>query len=84
VIPAVLPFAYSQVGLPGSTAQQVGGPSSVRIVDGEYVAMFRTEVVRRVTEQEHRQFPNPVLRICSAWLAMMALFGLMNVPKPVK
>ena len=82
LISGVLLFAYS-VGWFAWLYSATGGASSVRIIDGEYVLLSRTEVVRRISEQEYREFPNLVLRICSAWLAMLAVFGLMNVPKPV-
>src|SRR5215469_4242323 len=52
-----------------------GGASSVAVVDGRYVSMNKGHVIRNITEQEYRMFPNLWTRVMSAWLAMMAVFG---------
>jgi hypothetical protein len=51
-----------------------GGASSVAVVDGQYVSMYKEHVIRSITEQEYRIFPNLWTRVMSAWLAMMAVF----------
>lgn len=51
-----------------------GGASSVGIVDGQYVYMYKETVIRPISESEYRMFPTQVVRIMSAWLAMMATF----------
>lgn len=51
-----------------------GGASSVAVVDGQYVSMYKEHVIRSITEQEYRMFPNLWTRVMSAWLAMMAVF----------
>jgi hypothetical protein len=53
-----------------------GGASSVAIVNGGYVAKYKDHVIRAITESEYRGFPNLWIRVISAWLAMMATFGL--------
>jgi hypothetical protein len=35
-----------------------GGASSVRIQDGQYVSMYKSHVIRTITEEEYRMFPN--------------------------
>jgi hypothetical protein len=51
-----------------------GGASSVDVVDGQYVSKNKDHVIRTLTEQEYRAFPNLWTRVMSAWLAMMAVF----------
>ena len=51
-----------------------GGASSVAVVDGRYVSMYKEHVIRNISEQEYRMFPNLWTRVMSAWLAMMAVF----------
>jgi hypothetical protein len=51
-----------------------GGASSVSIVDGQYVSKYKDHVIRTITEQEYRMFPNLWTRVMSAWMAMMAVF----------
>jgi hypothetical protein len=51
-----------------------GGASSVAVVDGHYVSMYKEHVIRNITEREYRMFPNLWTRVMSAWLAMMAVF----------
>jgi hypothetical protein len=51
-----------------------GGASSVSIADGQYVSMYKDHVIRTITEQEYRMFPNLWTRVMSAWMAMMAVF----------
>jgi hypothetical protein len=51
-----------------------GGASSVAVVDGQYVSMYKDHVIRTITEREYRMFPNLWTRVMSAWLAMMVVF----------
>ena len=51
-----------------------GGASSVAVVGGRYVSMYKEHVIRNITEQEYRMFPNLWTRVMSAWMAMMAVF----------
>ena len=51
-----------------------GGATSVAIVDGQYVSMQKEHVIRAITENEYRMFPNLWTRVMSAWIAMMAVF----------
>jgi hypothetical protein len=51
-----------------------GGASSVAVVDGRYVSMYKEHVIRNISEKEYRMFPNLWTRVMSAWLAMMAVF----------
>ena len=53
-----------------------GGASSVAVVEGRYVSTYKEHVIRNITEQEYRMFPNLWTRVTSAWLAMMAVFCL--------
>jgi hypothetical protein len=69
---AVLTFVYDY--------RTTGGASSVGIVNGEYVSMYKTQILRTITEQEYRMFPNLWVRVMSAWMAMMAVFGLTQFP----
>ena len=51
-----------------------GGSTSVAIVDGQYVSKYKDQVIRGITENEYRMFPNLWTRVMSAWIAMMAVF----------
>jgi hypothetical protein len=51
-----------------------GGASSVAVVDGQYVSKYKDHVIRTITEQEYRMFPNLWTRVMSAWMGMMAVF----------
>lgn len=65
---AVLMFIY--------VYRTTGGASSVSIVDGKYVAMYKDQIIRTITESEYRMFPNLWMRVMSAWIGMMAVFSL--------
>lgn len=69
---AVLTFVYFY--------RTTGGASSVSIVGGQYVAMYKDQVIRTITENEYRMFPNLWSRVMSAWIGMMALFYLIQSP----
>lgn len=56
--------------------RSTGGASSVGIVEGHYVYMSKETVIRPISEGEYRMFPTQVVRIMSAWLAMMAMFSI--------
>jgi hypothetical protein len=49
-----------------------GGASSVDIVNGEYVYKYKARILRTITEQEYRMFPNLVVRALSALIAVGA------------
>jgi hypothetical protein len=53
-----------------------GGATSVSVVNGEYVSMYKSRIIRTITEYEYRMFPNLWIRAMSAWIGMMAVFGL--------
>jgi hypothetical protein len=53
-----------------------GGATSVDVVDGRYVTKYKNQVIRTVTEQEYRMFPNLVTRVMSAWIGAMSVLGL--------
>jgi uncharacterized membrane protein len=67
---AVLTFVYFY--------RTTGGASSVNIVDGQYVSMYKGRIIRTITEHEYRMIPNLWTRVMSAWISMMAFFGLMQ------
>jgi membrane protein implicated in regulation of membrane protease activity len=69
---AVLTFVYFY--------RTTGGASSVSIVNGEYVSMYKGQILRTITEQEYRMFPNLWVRVMTAWMAMMAVAGLAQFP----
>lgn len=50
------------------------GATSVNIVDGHYVSMYKDHVIKAITHDEYRMFPNLWTRVMSAWIAMMAVF----------
>jgi hypothetical protein len=54
--------------------KKTGGASSIGIVDGQYVSKYKDHVIRTITEDEYRMFPNLWTRVMSAWIAMMAVF----------
>jgi hypothetical protein len=51
-----------------------GAATSVAIVDGQYVSKYKDQVIRVITENEYRMFPNLWTRVMSAWIAMTAVF----------
>jgi hypothetical protein len=63
---AVLTFVYFY--------KTTGGASSVGIVDGQYVSRYKDRVIRVITYDEYRMFPNLWTRVMSAWIGMMAVF----------
>ena len=56
-----------------------GGATSVGIVEGQYVYMSKSTVIRPITEREYRMFPSHVARIMSAWIGMMAMFCMSSL-----
>jgi hypothetical protein len=52
-----------------------GGASSVSVVHGQYVYMYKSKVIRSITEQEYMMFPNRVVRVMSAWMGAMSVIG---------
>jgi hypothetical protein len=61
-----------------------GGASSVGIVEGQYVYMAKSAVIRSISEEEYKMFPTQVARIMSAWMGMMAMFCLSSFINRVK
>jgi hypothetical protein len=61
-----------------------GGASSVGIVEGQYVYMSKSAVIRPISEEEYKMFPTQVGRIMSAWMGMMATFCLSSFTNRVK
>jgi hypothetical protein len=55
------------------------GASSVSVVNGQYVSKYKDHILRIITEQEYRMFPNLWARVMSAWIGMTAVFGIMNL-----
>lgn len=53
-----------------------GGASSVSIVNGEYVSMYKGHILRTITEREYSMFPNLWVRFMTACMPIMALFAL--------
>ena len=51
-----------------------GGATSVDIVNGQYVSMYKDHVIRPISEEEYRMIPNLWTRFMSAWIGMMAVF----------
>ena len=68
---AIFTFAYFY--------KTTGGASSVGMVDGQYVSEYKTRVIRTISEYEYRFFPDLWTRVMSAWIAMMAVFGVSNL-----
>jgi hypothetical protein len=65
---AVLMFIYFY--------RTTGGASSVSIVDGRYVSMYKDRILRTI--------PNLWSRVMSAWMGMMAFFYLIQFPSTNK
>jgi hypothetical protein len=66
LIYAVLTFVYDY--------RTTGGATSVGIVNGQYVSMYKSHVIRPITEYEYRFFPNLWTRVMYAWLAAAAVY----------
>jgi hypothetical protein len=49
------------------------GASRASFIDAHYVAMYRREILRTITEAEARQFPNLWTRVTSIWLLVGAV-----------
>jgi hypothetical protein len=64
---AILTFVYFY--------RTTGGASSVEIVDGRFVSMYKGQVIR-ISEREYRMFPNLWTRVMSAWIGMMSVLAL--------
>jgi hypothetical protein len=52
-----------------------GGATSVGVVDGQYVSKHKEQVIRVISYDEYRMFPNLWTRVMSAWIGMMAVFS---------
>lgn len=49
------------------------GASRVAFIDGQYVAMYKGQILRTLTEAEALQFPNLWTRVTSIWLLLGAI-----------
>jgi hypothetical protein len=61
-----------------------GGASSVGVVEGQYVYMYKSAVIRPISEEEYRMFPAQWDRVMSAWMGMISTFCLASLGNPVK
>jgi hypothetical protein len=61
-----------------------GGASSVGIVEGQYVYLSKSTVVRPISEEEYKMFPTQVAKIMTAWIGMMATFCLSSLINQVE
>ena len=61
-----------------------GGASSVGIVEGQFVYLYKSAVIRPISEEEYNMFPTQVARIMSAWIGMMATFCLSSLINQAK
>jgi hypothetical protein len=61
-----------------------GGASSVGIVEGQYVYLSKSTVIRPISEEEYKMFPTQVARIMTAWIGMMATFCLSSLINQVE
>ncbi len=59
-----------------------GGASSVGVVQGQFVYMYKSAVIRPISAEEYNMFPTQVARIMSAWIGMMATFCLSSLLQP--
>jgi len=75
LIYAVLTFVYDY--------RTTGGATSVGIVDGRYVSMYKGDVIRTITEYEYRMFPNLWTRVMTAWIATGAVFLTASFKHPI-
>jgi hypothetical protein len=55
--------------------KDTGAPIGVGIVDGQYVAKFKYNITKPITAQEYRMIPNGWVRVLSALLGSLAVFG---------
>jgi hypothetical protein len=60
------------------------GSSTVDIVDGRYVSMYKGAIMRTLTEQEYRMFPNLWVRVMSGWMGMIAAAYTMHFAAMLK
>lgn len=49
------------------------GASRAAFIDGRYVATYKGQILRTITEEEALQFPNWWTRVSAAWIAIFAL-----------
>jgi len=56
--------------------QTTGGATGVGVRDGQYVSLYKSKVLRVISEEDFRRFPSLWTRVMSAWIAMMAVAGL--------
>ena len=68
-------FFYS-VLLFVSFFRTAGWTSGVSLIEQQYVATYKNDIVRIITEHEYRMFPNLWVRAMSALIAMGSVFSL--------
>jgi hypothetical protein len=64
--------------------RSTGGASSVGIVEGQYVYMSKSTIIRSISEEEYKMFPTQWARLMSAWIGMGATFCLSSLINQVK
>jgi hypothetical protein len=70
VLYAVLTFVYFY--------RTTGGASSVEVLDGHYVSMYKDHVIRTITAEEYAMFPNLWVRVMTAWIVVAATIGVQH------
>ena len=74
---AVVVFVHMYIATDGATG--------VGIADGRYAYMYKSRILRPITQAEYKMFPRLEVRFFSAWTAMMATFFLVFISgKPTK
>jgi len=56
--------------------ETTGGATGVEVMDGQYVSMYKSRVLKVISEHEFRNFPSLWTRVMSSWIGMMAVSGL--------
>jgi len=56
-----------------------GGATSVGTVQGQYVYMNKSSVIRPISEREYIMFGTQIDRIMTVWIGMMAIFCLSSL-----
>ena len=50
-----------------------GGAAGVGIENGQHVYTYKTRVIRAITDEEYKMWPNLITRVMSVWMAIMAI-----------
>jgi hypothetical protein len=59
--------------------QTTGGATSVAILHGQYMYMYKSRVIRPITEHEFMLFPVLVSRVLSAWIGAMSVWLVIGI-----